>query len=732
MDITIIQLEAHFGGNTLIGRIKEMNPKTGQGILEAYQVDKGEIWRYPDGSRVDNIIYTFNGETEYKKDHWVLINKFALVDEPASTDSPVGLKALNIRPLVEVEPICDRLQENGIPPDRQLATAIRNVQLVGEKMFILQDYLDNERDKIKKQFAAEEGRLHNWAGEIEADRQEVDQERQKLHHERLTILTECETYYNQREVLQKAVTHLEERLQSYGLTQETVETGQLRLSDELVQLLLAQPMVYERLRQARIAELADLEQEYEQWKATLEAQSQENRERTEALTEQHRLLLAKEHAVEERTHKLTRWEQDIKELHEILLPAKKPKAKALATPIYPFAGEEAVVYHIKNYIQAKGFYYAEWLLENFYTCLKTDYLVILSGISGTGKSKLPQLFAEAIGAEFELIPVRPNWNDDRDLLGLFSARAKRYQSTRFIEFLLRANADQDRLYIVCLDEMNLAPVEYYFAQLLSVLESDNPQLKPPDESLTTIEVSRFEEKALIELGRLQEEKAELEGVALDAVEREMRLWSQALTDLEKYQEIPIPPNVRFVGTVNIDHTTHSFSDKVLDRANVIQFERVDLGAKLKVAPIEAKGLGYTQFADYCAQRNLSPAKARNLQAFIEQVRQINGILEPSGMNIGFRVFKEIECYMHYVMQSSYFDQPEVAFDFQIKQRILPKLRGMESKELKQALDELAALFKEKYTMSHEKIAGRKRNGKEYGGLLQQLTGKGYINYWEVR
>lgn len=732
MDITIEQLKAHFGSSSLIARIKKINPKTREGTLEAYQVDNGKPWLYPDGHPVDNIIYTFNGENEYKKDNWVLINNYDFVDEYVTSDSPLRLKALKIRSLVEIEAVRNRLQENGVPPDRQLSTAIHNVQLVGEKLLILQDHLDNERDKIKKQFAKEEGRLRNWASEIEASHQEVEQARQTLQKERLTFLAEREEYYNQRDALQKADACLKTRLQSYGLTPETVETGQVQLSDDLIKLLLAQSSVYERLRQEKIVELADIEHEYEQWKAALEAQNRENMAMAGELTEQQRLVLAKEQAVEERTNKLIRWEQNIKELQEILLPVKKPKTKPVAIPIHPFSGEEAVVSHIKNYIQAKGFYYAEWLLENFYTCLKTDYLVILSGISGTGKSKLPQLFAEAIGAEFELIPVRPNWNDDRDLLGLFSARAKRYQSTRFIEFLLRANEDLDRLYIVCLDEMNLAPVEYYFAQLLSVLESDTPQLKPPDESLTEMEVSRFEEEALIALGRLQEGKVELEGVALDAAEREMRLWEQALTEMEKYQQIPIPPNVRFVGTVNIDHTTHSFSDKVLDRANVIQFERVDLGAKLEVAQVAAKGLSYSQFADYCTLKNLSPAKVRNLQTFVEQVRQINGILEPSGMNIGFRIFKEIERYMHYIMQSSYFEQPEVAFDFQIKQRILPKLRGMESKELKQALDELATLFKEKYTMSYEKIAGRQRNGKEYGGLLQQLGGKGYINYWEVR
>lgn len=727
VDITIEQLKAHFGSTSLITRIKKINPKTREGLLEAYQVDKGELWLYPDGHPVDDILYTFNGETECKKDDWVLVNHYDFVDGPASSGNYPRLKALHAQLLVEVESLHDLLQKSDVPPHRQLSIAIQDVQVVRDKVFILQERLKKERNKIEQDLSKEKEELDSKAVEIENRRQDLEKEQQDLKKERFAFVTERDAYYNYRDTLQKADTILEERLQFYGLTAETAKTGQIQLSDELTMLLLEQKSVYDRVKQT-------IQHEYDQWQSTLQAQEREIAAREAQLTEHQARLLTQEQAITEREKELAGWKQEVKELQASILAVSKPKIELITTtPIYSFATEEAVVSHIKTYIQACGFYYPERLLENFYTCLKTDYLVILSGISGTGKSKLPQHFAAAIGAEFEIIPVRPHWNDDRDLLGFFNARTKRYHSTRFIEFLLRANEDPSRLYIACLDEMNLAPVEYYFAQLLSVLEHKHaPKLKPPDEALTPIEVSHLKQKAFIKLSRLQSEQSHMKGFAFEAVEHEKSLWRQVITDLEKYQEVPIPPNVRFVGTVNIDHTTHGFSDKVLDRANVIQFEHADLRVKLEPTVVEAKGLTYQQFADYRKDKDLSPEQATRLQSYMGQVREINDILAPSGINIGFRIRNKVEEYMRYVMQSSYFDRAGAAFDFQIKQRILPKIRGMKSRELEQALEELKNLCRAGgYSYSYEKLAGQQRNGREYGGMIQQLENKGYVNYWEI-
>jgi len=462
---------------------------------------------------------------------------------------------------------------------------------------------------------------------------------------------------------------------------------------------------------------------------------QDLQEREKLLAAQEQELRKREKRIKKCEEELAKREQDIRELQEILLPTKATKAKRESpVPPYQFASEHDLVAHVNCFVQESGFHYDEWILENFYTCLKADYLVILAGISGAGKSKLPQLFAKAIGGEFELIPVRPDWNDDRDLLGFFNVRTRQYQSTRFVEFLIQANEDTNRLYIVCLDEMNLAPVEYYFAQLLSVLESDNPRLRPPDEALTPKVVDRFQERAYIEIERLQEEKSGTKGAIREAIDREISLQSQRVTDLERYQDIPIPKNIRFVGTVNVDHTTHGFSDKVLDRANVIQFERVNLGASLSEGRPEAKGLTFQQFSSFC-EIDLSPEQDRLVEKFVSQLRQINQILEPSGMSIGFRILREVKRYMSLAIQGDYFADPKVAFDFQVKQRVLPKIRGMQSAELRESLEGLAEFLRaEGYSHSYEKVAGRSRGGgkKRYGGMLQQLEGKGYVNYWEVR
>ena len=133
--------------------------------------------------------------------------------------------------------------------------------------------------------------------------------------------------------------------------------------------------------------------------------------------------------------------------------------------------------HIENFIKEQGFYFSPGMIENFFLSMKTKPFVILAGISGTGKTKLVQLFAEAIGAteengQFNLIPVRPDWNDPTDLLG-YRDLSGVFKPGKLTQIFLEASQpeNQDKPYFVCLDEMNLARVEHYFSDLLSVMET---------------------------------------------------------------------------------------------------------------------------------------------------------------------------------------------------------------------------------------------------------------------
>ncbi len=130
--------------------------------------------------------------------------------------------------------------------------------------------------------------------------------------------------------------------------------------------------------------------------------------------------------------------------------------------------EQDVLAHIKRYIAARGYYFDDETLYNYHICLKTRPLVILAGLSGTGKSKLSQLYAEALGhmTRYLRMAVRPNWNDDHYLLGYFDTITREYITEPAVDFVLDAGRDQDNLYFFCLDEMNLAHVEYYFSGMV--------------------------------------------------------------------------------------------------------------------------------------------------------------------------------------------------------------------------------------------------------------------------
>ena len=137
-----------------------------------------------------------------------------------------------------------------------------------------------------------------------------------------------------------------------------------------------------------------------------------------------------------------------------------------------------VLNQIESYIESRGYYFDKETLYNYHISLKTRPLVILAGLSGTGKSKLSQLYAEALGLSREhylRLAVRPSWNDDRYLLGYLNTITGEYVTEPAVDFIIRAAQDDDHLYFFCLDEMNLAHVEYYFSQFLSALEEDDPE-----------------------------------------------------------------------------------------------------------------------------------------------------------------------------------------------------------------------------------------------------------------
>lgn len=317
--------------------------------------------------------------------------------------------------------------------------------------------------------------------------------------------------------------------------------------------------------------------------------------------------------------------------------------------------EEIFIERFIDETKKNGFIYSNKDLVNFHTAMKISNLVILSGMSGTGKSRLVDFYRRALGIpeeRAEIIPVRSSWTDDSDLIGYVDLMHMVYRpgDSGLVNILIDASKNRDQLYIVCFDEMNLARVEHYFSQFLSLLETD---------------INR----------------------------RYLKLYNDEL-EPRLYNSAYYPPSVRigdnviFVGTVNMDESTYHFSDKVLDRANVISLV-VRPFAELKALkegksdddkkdPLsDKKDPLVMSSTDYFAFK-IKTDKITLTDSEVNLLREMHDILNHVNRNIGvgFRILNQIDLYIANLPNVEYFTRQE-AFDKQIVQRVLTKIRGSE-------------------------------------------------------
>ncbi|MGD0949843.1 MAG: AAA family ATPase [Candidatus Binatia bacterium] len=285
-------------------------------------------------------------------------------------------------------------------------------------------------------------------------------------------------------------------------------------------------------------------------------------------------------------------------------------------------------------------------MRAFVASLATKPLVILTGLSGSGKTQIALRFGDWLGRDRSLVvPVRPDWTGSEALFGYEDALQpprdgrRAWSVPEALKFMLRAANDSGNPYLLVLDEMNLAHVERYFADVLSGMESERgclPNLRPEDDGQWRLIPGRP--------GR-----------------------------------IPVPRNLFIVGTVNVDETTYLFSPKVLDRANTFEF-RVDTEDLLVDAhkPLEcepgASGLvrGFLAVAtDDEWQRN---RPAQGVAAFEQHLKTLHSLLAEGGFEFGHHVFYEGIRFAA-MLDAAGDPDPEHAFDLQIMQKVLPRIHG---------------------------------------------------------
>ena len=299
---------------------------------------------------------------------------------------------------------------------------------------------------------------------------------------------------------------------------------------------------------------------------------------------------------------------------------------------------------IKEYIVSNGFSYPDGMIENFYLSLKSKPFVILAGTSGTGKTRLVKLFAEAIGAKYKLVSVRPDWSDGSDLFGHYDLNGNFIEGP-VCECFDTATENPQKPVFLCLDEMNLARVEYYLSDFLSVIESRE---KEEDGSIVTSGIAQY--------------------------------------------ETGLPDNLYIVGTVNMDETTFPFSRKVLDRANTIEFNYVNLMPDFDSVNIEADSIemsnGFLR-SEYLILARDCASESEYVNDVSAELQMINEILRKANAHVGYRVRDEIVFYMLESRKDGGILKYEEAMDNEIMQKILPRLQGSSGS----VKDMLCELFK---------------------------------------
>jgi 5-methylcytosine-specific restriction enzyme B len=385
-----------------------------------------------------------------------------------------------------------------------------------------------------------------------------------------------------------------------------------------------------------------------------------------------------------------------------------------------------ILSEIENYIRARGFNFDTAVLHALYASLRAKPFVILAGNSGTGKSRLARLFAEAIGAntsngQFRMIPVRPDWNDSSDLLGYFDLNGD-FRPGHLIPTLLLAHEQPDKLFFICLDEMNLARVEHYFSDFLSVLES---RRKESGQFVTDV-VLREDQIARMIMDPLAPCAAAL---------------SRRKTNP---RPLGIPPNLFIVGTVNMDETTQPFSRKVLDRANTIEFNDIDLmeGVNEDLSRDEVPSLdpGSDFLKGEFASLVDIPSDKKDIASHIASfLQEVNRSLVIAGFEVGYRVRDESIAFTIYGLTVG-MSMEEVKENI-ILQKVLPRLQGS-SPRIEKALISLMQQFAGDEDISEPESPGFSerlislRTHSDASPVLRKIAGmllifreEGFTSYW---
>ena len=471
-----------------------------------------------------------NAEAGFSKERQEMLSLLDQAREAVRSEFAEKWQASEAR-LKERENVLDQRADQIAAKERELASRERELGYDEEELAELRAHLD---EQAEQRAAASREELEHRIRSVEAQRDQARRDRDN-HAERIRQHEDADRKFGQR----SPTDVLEElgalRTKNDKLEKELAERPDADAATRLIEL--------ERERETWQAERAELGRTVSEYKvrlarADIDANERESqRDVIESLRSQRELL--------QKAHEDLRAEVD--DLHR-RSEARTPFAACTGmdedpeSQLVPRIDTEplelkAFVEDLQQRIattQSERLYYSLSDLRSFIGGLAMGRLILLQGISGTGKTSLPVAFARAVGTGAAEIKVQAGWRDPQDLIGHYNTFEKRFHETEFLKALYRAGSPRwkDTIQVVLLDEMNLSHPEQYFSDLLSTLE-----LPKEDQRLDLMAHTDAAVPAL----------------------------------LDKEGKLPVPPNIWFVGTANHDETTMDFADKTYDRSHVMEF-----------------------------------------------------------------------------------------------------------------------------------------------------------------
>ena len=376
--------------------------------------------------------------------------------------------------------------------------------------------------------------------------------------------------------------------------------------------------------------------------------------------------------------------------------------------------------------------YASSPYRTYITAIKSKPFLLLAGISGTGKSRIVRELARACWDEgteeynaqkpknFQMVQVKPNWHDSSDLIGYVSRVSGKaeYVAGDFLRFVAKAWEDKDTPYFLCLDEMNLAPVEQYFAEYLSVVESRKSH---EDGTVTTDPI----------LEKIDEEWYFNLTASLTTDENVRKQFNES--------GISIPQNLIVVGTVNMDETTFSFSRKVLDRAMTIEMNDVDLHGGLTERNEQIGKLGKAELIGNAVEGADVYAGNKDVcEKVLTYLDAVNAVLNGTPFKVAYRTRNE---FLLYVVNNLPYNKDENetelepgyvvarALDEITSMKVLSRIEGDDTKVSDEFIDRLSKTIEDglKAVSGEEQIITSISLAK-----LKEMKAKlasGYTSFW---